>query len=494
MKTSLFFWIPTFLLTVAILFLESGGNVSAEGDRCADILRDGVFNKTILSQSNSLQQAFDNWTCAMDFGTHDDARSAGVDLGVEVYGVPIKLGGTWNSGTKDTWKKAHCSQQTGSTSKSTALYLAVSKASPEILAAWSRCMESKRSDSAVGCNMIQKNDTVVFKSWWNKSIGDKQQPTVKFFGVYNAKCLRNWKKGDKLPEGEAGAASFVCTPSPESDAVIILETDRGSCTPVGELVDADSYVVPAMKLDKPTTISNDHIIFNAESKIVTNGYDLQINARHIIFQGSPSIVSYETPAAAGAGAFGNSGGQILIQADRLSGSALIIDNFGQNGAQGSTGGTGGKGSKGVTGSQRSWQITTGCGAGSNGGQGGQGSRGGDGGSGGRGGDGGAVVYRIGNGLNQGVFSRLNVVQTHRDPSTGMMIPCNGTCGGVGGPGGAPGGGGAGGDGGDGASGTDKCGNTNPGPTGPVGPSGGTGPAGANGSKGTITNVPTRPRS
>src|SRR6266508_1289772 len=88
------------LLTTAamLVVLAASATEGQESDckECRAVLQGGVFNTTNINKTASSKRAFENWLCTTEFKTHDDAHAAGISIGAVVYGIPIKLGGTYN--------------------------------------------------------------------------------------------------------------------------------------------------------------------------------------------------------------------------------------------------------------------------------------------------------------------------------------------------------------------------------------------------------------
>ena len=288
--------------------------------------------------------------------------------------------------------------------------------------------------------------------------------------------------GQRLTEA---VSTFRCTPTADRDAVFILKTDGGSCTPAGSVLKAKESLSGRISLTAERHIKADAITIAPDAVIITNGFKLTLEATEIHLDGSPRIVSFEPKDGRPAGDNGRNAGPIIIKAAKLTGTSIVIKNNGEDGTKGSPGPKGGTGGPGHQGYQRDWDIT-GCHGGSNGTNGGPGGTGGDGGPGGRGGNGGAVITAVTGGVTSGPIKRIDVVTTRIGPD-GAPVSCNGTCGGMGASGGDQGPGGDGGPRGEGAPGA-RCGGTDPGQPGGIGAPGRAGSAGADGSAGQIVSM------
>jgi hypothetical protein len=455
---------------------------------CSAVLQGGVFNEDKINSSQMSKDSFHDWMCVAEFKNHNEAHDAGIDIGVIVYDVPLKVGGTWKDGQQETWKKQSCSDQQRHAEKVSTYARALRTASPDILAAWSKCVETSCSAGhpRVACEVSSIPGATLFKSNWIRQVGEAatSAPKVKFYKAYDARCDRAYAAGQRLTEA---VSTFRCTPTTERDAVFILETDGGSCTPAGSALKAKESLTGRISLVAERHIKADTIMIAPDTVIVTNGFKLTLEATEIHLDGSPRIVSFDPPRdGRPAGDNGRNAGPIIFKAAKLTGTSIVIKNYGEDGIKGSPGPKGGTGGAGQQGHQRDWDIT-GCHGGSNGTDGGPGGTGGDGGPGGRGGNGGAVISAVGSGITAGPIKRIDVTTTRVGPD-GAPINCNGSCGGVGAAGGDKGLGGDGGARGEGAPGTLKCGGTDPGQPGGTGALGRVGNAGADGSPGQIVTM------
>ena len=483
--------VTAIVLSVAL----SGTAQTTPPDRCADVLRNGVFNVHTVHSTAANSDNYRKWECTATYTTHDEAIKAGLSVGLELFDIPLSLGGTWAHGTQETWKQNHCTSDERSASSSSTFYEFVKTADPGILAAWSRCMENNGpSASAISCSVEKPgNDRLLFKSRWRRTAGENpsQKPIVSYYRVFDAACDRAWNPKDALAESDT---TFTCDVPNFSQAVFVLETSRGACTLSDEALQTTEEISGKVVLDDLKNYQADRIIFRDHALIVTNGNKLSFRATEIKVEGTAKIVSFEPRANRPLAGSGRSAGAVIIVAERIIGTPLRIENFGENGTQGSAGSKGPKGGNGIQGTQRDWDLS-GCHGGSNGTPGGMGVQGGTGGRGWNGGTGGSVFYSVRFGIGQVPLSKLDILTTRevanfqdRPLRPLTAVDCGGPCGGLPGAGGDGGPGGDGGEGGLGAPGTDRCGGTDAGPHGPGGPAGPTGPEGGAGAPGVIQDV------
>lgn len=454
---------------------------AAEGDMCRDVLA-GVFNTTQFQTGSADNEYFRKWQCSADFGNHDAAIASGLQVGVPVYGVPLKIGGTFDQSSKDSWKKSNCSEVETRANSTTATYQLIRSVSPETVSAWSKCMDLNTSVTALSCSLMRSGAGAVFSANWVRKVGepDNAAPKISYFSVSGGACTRTLAVNATV--GEA-ATQTNCSPAPESSLTVILDTQRGSCWKDLPAEVTTETVAGKVNLTAPRYIKADVVQFATDAVIVTNGNSLTIEAKKIKLSGNPRIVSFEGAAASGSNS--QSAAPIIISARKIEGTALVIDNHGQDGSNGQAGDAGSKGATGAQGQQAGWDPLQGCHGRTSSSDGGVGGTGGPGHPGKAGGSAGSVTYSIADGLTQGPISRLTFITQRTDPRTNAVKTCIGSCGGFGGAGGARGDRGPGGDGGPSVPGTFHCGGGNAGGTGPWGAYGQLGQDGPDGPDGPI---------
>jgi hypothetical protein len=451
-------------------------------DLCSDVLRDGLFATEEFRDASSTSESFFAWQCSTSFKSHQEAIDAGLKVGTVVYGVPLKVGGTWDQGEVTTWKNQNCSQKQTTTDIAAATYRLIEREAPGILAAWSGCMDAKGSPKAINCQLTRAGKDAVFSANWRRTAGEPvaSVPRVKSWQVAGGLC--NGVLDLNSDVGEA-ARQVKCTPNEDETLVVMLETTRDSCWKTAEAEVSRTMLQGKIVLNEPTTYQADVVELSPNLEIVTNGHDLVISAeKKLILAGSPRIVSFEPDGNRPAGSHGRSAGPIAIQAPTVEGSRLFIANFGEDGAQGAKGARGARGSPGARG--RGGRISNplrGCTGRRDGTNGGRGAVGGQGLVGGDAGNGGGVTIAVDDGLQDGPVQRIVVETSRLNPRTNKKYECSGPCAGVPGAGGPGGDGGPGGPGGAGARGHDRCGS---GGAGSGGPPGSTGPIGNEGRPGT----------
>lgn len=465
---------------------------------CAVIAQNPVFTNERLETVDEIKTSFHKLQCSSGWSSHQEAISAGVDVGTIVYDVPVQVGGTFDQEKVSQWKTANCSDEDRKEDSRSIVSKTYIRYDAVNAQAMLECLQSMFGGQALICDMNQTTTSVVYNAYWRRTAGERSEaaPTVTGFVHSNATCLNaeTLSVGSKVPDG--GVAVF-CTPTDDAP-IFVLNTDRGVCTLAGRAKAQELILSGKMVLNAPLTTRGASVTLASDLEVVTGPFAVNISADQLTIEGNPVVRSFNTANAA-IGQAGDNAGSVRFQATRVVGDgAVTIFQAGQNGGQGTEGLAGPRGSTGVPGVGRTvkqeevceklsiggWNplsklvcklVPTGCEGGKSGGTGGGGGQGQAGASGLPGGHAGTVALVV----PPDALDRFTVLID--TDASGAARNCQGRiCGGVGGPGGPGGPGGSGGAGGPGAPGTTWCGGTSAGPTGPQGPAGEAGPAGPEG--------------
>jgi hypothetical protein len=450
-------------LTLSCLLVSSP--VLAQVKDCGIFVRD-AFNTSLKITGSASSSSFHRFECSSEFKTHDEAINSGLSVGTVVYGVPLKVGGNFDTAVVDNWKKTNCSEEDKSAMNSEAAYSFIRTFAPEAAEVAKACLQPK---AAIQCTFSGEGEDRVFTAEWLRTAGDMNPPVVSDFYVVNGSCKGPLTQGFKFTEG---IVAPICSFSSDQDMVASLQTSRGACFDTAQKKFDEVVISGNQVLSSNEAYNDDIITFKGDAKIITNGYDLTINAKKkIVIEGSPSIVSYDGDGPKLAlGTTGKPGGVIVLQSPMISGSQLSIANFGQNGAKGITGDQGTPGGSAAGGHWVTSLSGSGCRGGADASPGGQGYQGKPGATGGAGGK---IIIAVRDGLYDGVVPRIAIVTSQTDRH-GLVRKCDGSCGGLGGLGGD---GGPGGTAGSGASGHGHCRDRSGAPGGVVGGPGSVGSVG-----------------
>jgi microcystin-dependent protein len=130
--------------------LAGGAVFSAGADECKDVLSKGIYNTSTYTTDQSYRRAIDRYMYKADFRTHEEANAAGFQIGFPVYGVPIKLGGTFSDAEKSAWKSEHTEYASDHVAFHEARGSALSTVDAKLVQAWETCMTSKFASNASG--------------------------------------------------------------------------------------------------------------------------------------------------------------------------------------------------------------------------------------------------------------------------------------------------------------------------------------------------------
>ena len=327
------------VLTLSCLLVSSPA--SAQVKDCGVFVRD-AFNTSLKTTGAASSSSFHRFECSSEFKTHGEAINSGLSVGTVIYGVPVKVGGTFDAADVDNWKKTNCSEEERSASSSETTYSFIRTYSPEAADVAKTCLTGQQKGKAIQCSFSGEGKDRVFTAEWLRTDGDVNPPVVSDFYVVNGSCKGSLTKGFIFTEG---IVAPICSFSSDQDMVASLQTSRGSCFDTAQQKFDDLEISGNQILSSNVVYGADIVRFKGDARIITNGYDLTINAKKKIeIEGNPSIISYDGDGPKLAlGTAGKPGGLIVLQSPMISGSQLSIANFGQNGAKGVTGDPGNAG-------------------------------------------------------------------------------------------------------------------------------------------------------
>ncbi len=461
-------------LMTFIIFLALGayGRTTAAQEICSAPLNEALKTVRESTTYDVGSEAETAWQCSFNFSSHDEAISFGLDVGTEIYGIPLEVGNNFDKKVVKEWKSEHCSRRAMQASFETATVKYLSEVAPGAMDAFVKCVTETTNRGALSCSL--NGDPAVFTAKWKRSEGEKLDatPVVENFTVVNGRCTRNIEKGEKVIEGGIGVS---CTVQPKKDLLVVLETSRGVCEAKIEAPKSVYTVNGTLNMTSNRTITADEIELVNNPKIVTNGYSLVMVADTLNIKSKGEVKGFVNPAKSKAGSSGISGGSLIIKAKRIIGSDLTIDLSGQDGVSGIAGKDGVAGKNGRNARGRGIKGVEGCVTGHSSKPGTAGTDGKSGTAGGNGGNGGSLLIELSSKYYHNSLSRLAIIE-----KDGATLP------GEGGKGGAAGKGGAGGKGGKSSRGSDGCEGRSGSADGPKGKDGEPGADGNTGKPGSIT--------
>ncbi|WP_312992971.1 hypothetical protein [Achromobacter animicus] len=441
-----------------------------------------IFTEKAISSHKSGATSLKKMLCSASWSSAQDAVTAGFDITVPIYDIPVPLSANFSREKQEAWQAKNCSAEERSNQFRAVGYTFVKEINPAVADAWLQCiLTTHQAPRALSCKVTETETSAIFEVKWRPFDGTKidEAPIVTSLSVQNTTCTN----ADALKPGTAigsGGVAVLCAGNVDATPIMVLNTDRGSCLASGALATRVTTLSGTLLLSSPAVYRGDNLKLSSDLVIVTNGYDLTVDAKRLQIEGTPQIISFREAQKAES-VRGQSAGKIHIRARSVSGDQLRIANFGQDGGKGAKGRTGGPGDQGSHATRR-YLTGGGCTGGDEGKPGGKGKTGYKGDPGAPGGTGGDVVLEIEQGLMNGSIERV-FVATKRPDRQANTIACDGTCGGLGGFGGDRGDGGPGGPGGQPAGGDWPCGGHpggGPGPRGDDGTVGDEGPLGAPG--------------
>lgn len=297
-------WILALSAVIVVVPIEAGA------DSCDAVLEKGIFNTTTVVSDSRVSTDFEAWQCKSDFRTHEEARDAGVGIGVLIYGVPVTASGTFSESIRTTWKSQHCDQQRLRYSAADYRKLIESSVSDKLMSAWVSCKKT-RPTTGLRCDLSAVGDAASFFAQYAPNSAADKAPSVQgAIAVTGLSCTGIRDLKTVTFGGNIIACSRKTTSTGGFEAAkIVVNTSKGACTAdlpgasAPELVIGPDYA----PIDGGVTII-DHPVIR-----FTPGGRLRVR----------------------------NGGTVIIRAQRIeAGDAAILDGRGESGAPGGRGRSG----------------------------------------------------------------------------------------------------------------------------------------------------------
>lgn len=134
---------------------------------CGQILRQGIFNDVTIHTSAQMVHDYNQFIYASDFGTHDQAIAAGINVGAPVYGIPVQVGGTFTNQEKDAWRTQHAEYRNDHLTLSQKYDSATKQVDQGIVRAWLECISrvDQRSGLTAKLDDTAPGSPILSVSW-----------------------------------------------------------------------------------------------------------------------------------------------------------------------------------------------------------------------------------------------------------------------------------------------------------------------------------------
>jgi len=141
---------------------------SQQAAACEYIWQRMVFNEETISRNSDVELLLTSRACSEQWSSHNEAIKSGVSVGTVIYGVPVKLGGTFDKDKVKAWKSKNCSSELMHLDDSKR-YTLIRKFVPD------RVFESYEA-----CLAFEKDQTPGLKCWANAETDDHVSFAVKW--------------------------------------------------------------------------------------------------------------------------------------------------------------------------------------------------------------------------------------------------------------------------------------------------------------------------
>jgi hypothetical protein len=93
-----------------------------------------------------------NWFCSKQFGSYEEASSAGGSLGIPIDVIPVSIGGYDSQSNWSQYQSELCARSNGQFSHTSEIKSSVRKASESIVSAWNNCMNAVGTHASLRSN------------------------------------------------------------------------------------------------------------------------------------------------------------------------------------------------------------------------------------------------------------------------------------------------------------------------------------------------------
>jgi hypothetical protein len=213
---------------------------------CDSVLKDGVFDTILLSQSKSLSENLTEWLESVDYGEFQKAQSSGLNIGLPIKGVPVKLEASFTQDKFNEWKKEVSTGSSRQFTEEETMQILSKSASQAVLDAWSHCMGIGAGMSpGLHYNLTPSGSDFILEVRWIPNSMTDFPPTVVPPGlqVTGATPSSTFPIGMEIP---LAGFSIILTRTGTGSGTIILNTTKGT---VNETIPAiPAPTPPAPKL------------------------------------------------------------------------------------------------------------------------------------------------------------------------------------------------------------------------------------------------------
>jgi hypothetical protein len=211
-------------VVMILAILLSVSPLSAQ-DPCASITRQGIFDQSRYTNDQSYKEVVDDFVYVSDFQTHDEAIRAGLSVGAIVYGVPLRVGGTFTREQRDTWKHDFESRHRQNIDRASAISSFRTQADPNLLSAWLECIKTTTNALGLkaGLDPLGKR-SVFFWVSYNPSGTNDPAPKITSIQLVGLKASQDLKN-KTIPNTGIGAYYEV---TDSAVAVAITTNSKGT--------------------------------------------------------------------------------------------------------------------------------------------------------------------------------------------------------------------------------------------------------------------------
>ncbi|MDD1750174.1 MAG: hypothetical protein LUO89_09905 [Methanothrix sp.] len=161
-----------FIVITLSLYLVSLKSI-AFADDCDAVLSHGIFNQTIVTSDLKISRALNEYIYDTEYTTHQEAINDGFGIGTIIYGVPLKIDGTFDKQQRDEWKRTNIKYKNDKVDITEKRATLNRYASKDVLDAWTSCIDHTRGLTGLRAWIEEQSpEDLLLRVVWNPMQGD----------------------------------------------------------------------------------------------------------------------------------------------------------------------------------------------------------------------------------------------------------------------------------------------------------------------------------
>jgi hypothetical protein len=198
------------------------------GDICSGILIGGAFDTVAFGRDASYKLKIRNYVLTASFESVNNARNYGLSVDAIVESLPIAVRGEFNEQNFRQWQQQSLQQYSLDETQAESVRYFQSRANPDIVAAWSRCVQSQPYTGLTAFADTLYDNLIMCYISWIPSPGDMELPRIRSITVTGGtvKNTATYPIGSELSLGYRVNILLV-ERDQQQPVVVVVSTTKG---------------------------------------------------------------------------------------------------------------------------------------------------------------------------------------------------------------------------------------------------------------------------